>query len=173
MIAVDASVLVGFLSREDAHHQASVALLAAIGRTHARVHRRPRVAILATGDEVVAPGQPPGPGQIWDSNSAAIAAMVRQAGGAPVPLGIARDNEAEIRARLASDAAVDLIVINKFSKQEASGQGLRHEFAEAITAGMPVLTAVPEKCYEDWRAFTGDIGTTLLCERPLKLILNS
>ncbi|MCC6793355.1 MAG: molybdopterin molybdotransferase MoeA [Thermomicrobiales bacterium] len=89
---------------------ADIALLAAIGRTHVPVHRRPKVAILATGDEVVAPGTQPGPGQIWDSNSDAIAAMVRQAGGVPVPLGIARDNEAEIRARLAAEPDVDLIV---------------------------------------------------------------
>jgi molybdopterin molybdotransferase len=59
---------------------------------------------------VVAPGVEPGPGQIWDSNSDAIAAMVRQAGGVPVSLGIARDNEAEIRARLASEPDLDLIV---------------------------------------------------------------
>ncbi len=87
-----------------------IALLAAIGRTHVDVHRRPAVAILATGDEVVAPGGQPGPSQIWDSNSDAIAAMVLQAGGIPIPLGIARDNEAEIRERLASEPNVDLIV---------------------------------------------------------------
>ncbi|MGO9359468.1 MAG: DUF2478 domain-containing protein [Xanthobacteraceae bacterium] len=60
---------------------------------------------------------------------------------------------------------VALIVINKFSKQEAGGRGLRSEFAEAILAGVPVLTAVPEKCLEAWIEFTGDRGTTLLCER--------
>jgi ABC-type sulfate/molybdate transport systems ATPase subunit len=61
----------------------------------------------------------------------------------------------------------ELIVLNKFSKQEASGHGLRDEFAETIVAGVPLLTAVPEKCFEDWRAFTGDLGTTLLCERQV------
>ena len=60
---------------------------------------------------------------------------------------------------------VALIVINKFSKQEASGRGLRDELAEAIVAGVPVLTAVPEKCLEAWKLFTGDQGTTLLCAR--------
>jgi len=75
--------------------------------------------------------------------------------------------EASVAVARAIGDAVDLIVINKFSKQEASGQGLRSEFAEAITASIPVLTAVPEKCYADWRAFTGDIGTTLLCERQV------
>jgi len=60
---------------------------------------------------------------------------------------------------------VALIIINKFSKQEASGRGLRDEFAEAIMAGVPVLTAVPEKCLEAWRLFIGDQGTTLPCAR--------
>ncbi|MCA6111351.1 DUF2478 domain-containing protein [Bradyrhizobium cenepequi] len=62
---------------------------------------------------------------------------------------------------------VDLLVINKFSKQEASGRGLRDEFADAIIAGVPLLTAVPEKCLADWRTFTGDVGITLLCERQV------
>jgi molybdate transport system ATP-binding protein len=56
-------------------------------------------------------------------------------------------------------------VINKFSKQEASGAGLRDELADAIAAGIPVLTAVPDKCIEAWSGFTGDIGTSLRCER--------
>ena len=75
--------------------------------------------------------------------------------------------EASVAVARAISAEVDLLVINKFSKQEASGKGLRAEFAEAIMAGVPLLTAVPEKCLDDWRAFTGDIGTTLLCERQV------
>jgi molybdate transport system ATP-binding protein len=75
--------------------------------------------------------------------------------------------EASVAVARAIGETVDLIVISKFSKQEASGQGLRSEFAEAITACVPVLTAVPEKCYADWQAFTGDVGTTLLCERQV------
>jgi molybdate transport system ATP-binding protein len=75
--------------------------------------------------------------------------------------------EASVAVSRAISADVDLLVINKFSKQEASGKGLRAEFAEAIMAGVPLLTAVPEKCLADWRAFTGDIGTTLLCERQV------
>src|SRR5581483_8311835 len=75
--------------------------------------------------------------------------------------------EAAVAVARAISAEVDLLVINKFSKQEASGKGLRAEFAEAIMAGVPLLTAVPEKCLADWRAFTGDIGTTLLCDRSV------
>lgn len=75
--------------------------------------------------------------------------------------------EAAAAIARAISAEVDLLVINKFSKQEASGKGLRAEFAEAIMAGVPLLTAVAEQCLADWRAFTGDIGTTLLCERQV------
>ncbi len=64
---------------------------------------------------------------------------------------------------IAEDVA--LIIVNKFSKQEAGGHGLRSELAEAIIASGPVLTAVPEKCFDAWRDFTSDHGTILLCER--------
>jgi molybdenum ABC transporter ATP-binding protein len=76
--------------------------------------------------------------------------------------GLAQAAVAVVRA-IAAD--VDLIVINKFAKQEAAGEGLREEIAGAIAAGIPVLTAVPEKCMEAWNGFTGGIGTSLLCER--------
>jgi nucleoside-triphosphatase THEP1 len=76
------------------------------------------------------------------------------------PAGLAEASVAIARA-ISEDVA--LIIVNKFSKQEADGRGLRNELAEAIIAGGPVLTAVPEKCYEAWKDFTGDRGTTLLC----------
>ncbi len=78
------------------------------------------------------------------------------------PAGLAEASLAISRA-VAEDTA--LIIVNKFSKQEAAGHGLRSELAEAIIAGGPVLTAVPEKCLDAWREFTGDLGTTLLCAR--------
>jgi molybdate transport system ATP-binding protein len=71
--------------------------------------------------------------------------------------------EASIAVTRAIDEDVALIIVNKFSKQEAAGHGLRSELAEAIIAGGPVLTAVPEKCLDAWKEFTGDLGTTLLC----------
>ena len=73
--------------------------------------------------------------------------------------------EAAVAVTRAIAADVDLVVINKFSKQEAAGEGLRDELAHAIAAGIPVLTAVPDKCMDAWTDFTGGIGTTLLCER--------
>ena len=78
------------------------------------------------------------------------------------PAGLAEASLAVSRA-VAENAA--LIIVNKFSKQEATGHGLRSELAEAIIAGGPVLTAVPEKCLGAWREFTGDRGTMLLCAR--------
>ncbi len=74
--------------------------------------------------------------------------------------------EAGMAVHRAIAAHTDLIVINKFSKQEASGSGLRGELADAITSGIPVLTAVPQKCIGDWRAFAGDLGTLLPPSRP-------
>ena len=57
------------------------------------------------------------------------------------------------------------IIVNKFSKQEASGRGLRSKLADPVVAGLPVLIAVSEKYLDAWKDFTGDRGTTLLCAR--------
>jgi Protein of unknown function (DUF2478) len=75
--------------------------------------------------------------------------------------------EAAVAITRAIAADVELVVVNKFSKQEAAGGGLRAEIAEAIVAGLPVLTAVPDKYYHAWVAFTGGFGTTLACERDV------
>jgi nucleoside-triphosphatase THEP1 len=80
------------------------------------------------------------------------------------PAGLAEAGLAVSRA-LTQDVA--LVILNKFAKQEAGGQGLRSEFAEVIMAGGPVLTAVPEKCLDAWKDFTGGHGTTLPCERQV------
>ena len=89
-----------------------IGMLASLGRTQARVHRRPRVALLATGDEVVEVDTAPGPGQIRNINSYTNAAQVYKWGGEPLLLGVARDRTAELSAymRTALDAHVDLLV---------------------------------------------------------------
>jgi len=66
--------------------------LQALGITEIQVVKRPRVAILATGDEVVPPDQPAGPGQVRDINSYTVDGLVRRSGGEPVHCGIIRDN---------------------------------------------------------------------------------
>jgi molybdopterin molybdotransferase len=74
------------------------------------VHRRPRVAILPTGDEVVMPGDPVGPNQIVSSNGIALAALVTGCGGIPVHLPIAPDDNSALQ-RIASGAAgADLLL---------------------------------------------------------------
>lgn len=89
---------------------AEIALLAAAGIHPVRVTRRPRVAILATGDELAPLGETPGPGQIRETNSPYLIAAVMRAGGEPMPLGIARDRSDDIRARLEQARAADLIL---------------------------------------------------------------
>lgn len=75
-----------------------IGVLATVGAAQVPVYRRPRVAILATGDELVEVDQVPGPGQIRNSNGYANAAQVLAAGGEPIMLPIARDTEAALVA---------------------------------------------------------------------------
>ncbi|HEY6608554.1 MAG TPA: gephyrin-like molybdotransferase Glp [Candidatus Limnocylindria bacterium] len=88
-----------------------IAVLASIGLGEVMVRRRPRVAILSTGDELIGAGEPLGPHQIHDSNGVALAAAVRDAGGAPVILPRARDDADEIERTLTEAAGwADLLV---------------------------------------------------------------
>ena len=70
---------------------AEIGLLASAGCEPVPVFKRPVVAALTTGDEIVPPGEKPGPGQIRDSNGPALRAAIREAGGVPLNLGTARD----------------------------------------------------------------------------------
>jgi molybdopterin molybdotransferase len=88
----------------------TLALLAAAGHASVAVRRRPVVAILSTGDELVEPGGRLGPGQIYASNHIGIAAMVRQFGGEARFLGIAADSIDELKARLAMAQDADVVL---------------------------------------------------------------
>ncbi len=90
----------------------SQALAAAMGHATVPVRRRPRVAVLATGDELVRPGEAMRPDQIVASNVYAIAGMVTQAGGIPIDLGIATDDFAALEAAIAAaeEARADVLV---------------------------------------------------------------
>ncbi len=77
-----------------------VGMLAALGHKDALVHRRPRVAILATGDEVIEIDAPWQPGKIRNANSYSNAAQVVRYGGVPILLGIARDDVKELTERI-------------------------------------------------------------------------
>lgn len=85
-------------------------LAAAMNVPWLRVRRRPRVAVIATGDELVMPGEPLGPDQIVSSNSIALAAYVRAWGGEPLSLGIARDDAGSLGALYAGARGADLLV---------------------------------------------------------------
>jgi molybdopterin molybdotransferase len=85
-------------------------VLASLNHSTVSVHRKPRVAILATGDEVVEPGQDLLPGQIRNSNSYMLAALVRQAGGEPLLLGIAGDTIDDLHAKLRTQQRPDLFI---------------------------------------------------------------
>ncbi|MBT9313661.1 molybdopterin molybdotransferase MoeA [Leptothoe kymatousa] len=90
---------------------AEVAVLAAAQCEMVPVRRRPRVAILSTGDELVTVDQPLGPGQIVDSNRYALAALIAQTGAIPVPLGIVPDQKAATREAIAEALAqADMVI---------------------------------------------------------------
>jgi molybdopterin molybdotransferase len=89
---------------------ADIGVLASIGRAKVNVVRRPNVAVLSTGDELVDIDEQPGPGQIRDANRYSLAAAVRATGCAAFELGIARDSADDLRHALGNAAFGDLVV---------------------------------------------------------------
>jgi molybdopterin molybdotransferase len=89
---------------------AEIGILASLNQELVSVHRRPRVGILSTGNEVVDLGPALQPGQIRNSNSYTLAAMVTKYGGEPVPLGVAKDTVTDLSRRLSADLDLDMIV---------------------------------------------------------------
>jgi molybdopterin molybdotransferase len=87
---------------------AKLGYAASVGCARVSVVRRARVGLLATGDELVAPGLPLGPGQIYSSNNVTLAGLVRELGGEPVDLGVARDDLPALVAALRGAAALGL-----------------------------------------------------------------
>jgi molybdopterin molybdotransferase len=85
-------------------------VLATLGRSRVRVIRRPVVGVLSTGDEIVDLGGTVGPGQIPNSNTYSLMAQVRATGAEPVSLGVARDRQEEIEARLGWGLGCDVLI---------------------------------------------------------------
>lgn len=89
----------------------AIALAASVGLQSVSVFRRPEIAILSTGDEIVEIGERPGPHQIRNSNSYSLAAQVQDAGGVPKMLGIARDEAAHLRGLIEQGLKHDLLLL--------------------------------------------------------------
>jgi molybdopterin molybdotransferase len=98
------------LSQGTVLHAAQIGVLASLGRATVRVIRRPVVAILSTGDELLEPGQPIAPGKIYDSNAYSVSAMVRESGGIPKRLGIASDTVEALTAKIRRGLDADLLI---------------------------------------------------------------
>jgi molybdopterin molybdotransferase len=126
---------------------AEIGLLASVGFVDVPVARRPRVAVLATGSELVPPGQPLGPGQIRNSNSFTAYGQVLAAGGEPVLLGIARDDLGETRELIARALEEDVAITSggvsvgefDFVRQVQDELGVARGFWRvAVKPGKPV-----------------------------------
>jgi molybdopterin molybdotransferase len=89
---------------------AEVGMLATLGVSQVRVYRRPRVAVLSTGDEIADLGTEPSASQIPNTNTYSLMAQVIEAGGKPVALGVARDNLAVIAERVRAGRSADVLV---------------------------------------------------------------
>jgi molybdopterin molybdotransferase len=129
-------------------YHAVVAIAAAVGRPELAVHRRPRVAVLATGDELVDINLPPDPNEIRNSNSYSLAAQVNEAGGETMLLPVARDEADELALLLGKGLNADLLLLTggvsmgKYDLVEEVLASLGAEFfftGVAIQPGKPVV----------------------------------
>jgi putative molybdopterin biosynthesis protein len=128
-------------------------LLAAIGVAEVPVIRRPRVAILSTGDEIIPPGQPMRAGLVYDSNARIIADAVRELGGEPLELGIVRDDATELRTQLSRAIAEHDVVLLSGGTSKGAGDLCYQVVSElsdpgivahgvALKPGKPICLAV-------------------------------
>jgi len=90
---------------------AGIAVAASAGRTHLLVHRKPQIAVLATGDEIVDIDVLPGPNQIRNTNTYSLATQIREAGGEPVLLPIAPDEPQRLRELIIDGLESDLLLL--------------------------------------------------------------
>lgn len=121
-----------------------IGMLAACGVGSVATIRKPRVAVLSTGNELIQPGQPLRQAAVYDSNGAIIAAAVSEAGGVPVPLGAVPDDEKALRAAILRGlAACDMVVVSGGTSKGAGD--LSHRVASDIGEPGVVLHGVALK----------------------------
>ena len=127
---------------------ATITLAASGGHARLNVRRQPQIAILATGDELVEPGTPPGPGQIVSSNPYGLAALVARVGGRAQLLGIAADSLEDLEAKLGTAAGADVLVTiggasvgdRDLVRPALEARGIALDFWKvAVRPGKPVL----------------------------------
>ena len=127
---------------------AELAVAAQVGVTTVECHRKPRVAILSTGDEIVPVSETPGPFQIRNSNIVSLAAQVRLAGGEALPVGNALDRVDDLSAKIAQGLREEVLVLSggvsmgKYDLVESVLKSLGAEFsfdAVAIRPGKPTV----------------------------------
>jgi molybdopterin molybdotransferase len=142
------------LEKGEAIAPAEVGMLAALGKASVRVSRRPLVAVIATGDEIVEPGQKIRPGQIRNSNGHALRAMALEAGARVSYLGIARDSNLSLRRKIQRAGTADILVLSggvsvgdyDLVKDELRNLGVRPVFWQVrIKPGKPLFFGVRAK----------------------------
>ncbi len=147
--------------------EAAVALAASVGKSRVQVYRRPRVAVLTTGDEIVAVEATPGPTQIRNSNSYSLAAQIVRAGGQPVLLPVAPDEPQALRSLIEKGLQSDLLLLTggvsmgRYDLVEQVLAELQAEFfftGAKIQPGRPVVFGKcgAEKDRPSNRALTGE-----------------
>lgn len=127
---------------------AQIALAAAAGKASVKIYRKPRIAILSTGDELVEVAEKPGPSQIRNSNSYSLAALVAESGGEPVQLPIAPDEEGKLTELIQEGMKADMLLLSggvsmgKFDLVEQALKNLGAKFfftGALIQPGKPVV----------------------------------
>ncbi|MBV7328982.1 molybdopterin molybdenumtransferase MoeA [Chloroflexi bacterium TSY] len=99
-IGIDVAAGQRVLAAGDYLGATEIGLLATVGATNVSVYRRPKIAVLSTGDELVEPSAEMGPGQIRDSNRSTLRAAIRAVGGDEIDLGIVRDSQGQLDERV-------------------------------------------------------------------------
>lgn len=151
-----------------------IALLAEVGVARPQTHRRPKLAVLATGDELVPPEEAPGPAQIRNSNGPLLVSAAASAGAETQDLGIVRDDESALRAAVEQALRCDVVVLTggvsagmfDLVPKVLAGCGVRQVFHKVdLKPGKPIWFGVREGATHTTLVFglPGNPVSTLVC----------